>query len=79
MRALSKVESVKDSENKTIKNSQAAFARETLEEAGIYDEVVEAIGKTGADASSVKLSKTIMGMSPNEFKAFLAELQKYGK
>ena len=79
MRDLSKVGSIKDSDGETVTNSRAALAREALENAGVYDDVINAIKETGVDASSVKLNKSVIGMSAAQFKRFLAELQKYGK
>ena len=79
MRELPNIKSLKDDEGKTVKNSQAALSRLYLEQMGLYEDVVEGIGESGADPSGVKLSNTVINMTDEEFKKFLEELEKYRK
>lgn len=79
MRELPNIKSIKDEDGKTVSNSQAALSRLYLEEMGLYDNVVEGLEESGANPSGVNLSNTVIGMSDEQFRKFLKELEKYKK
>ena len=62
---------MKDEDCETIKNSRAAEVRKYLEDADLYDDVINA-----GVYEEFNLNKTIIGMTQSEFDEFYKTLQK---
>ena len=71
IRNATSIDSLKDDYGETIKNSRAAQVRKYLEDADLYDDVINA----GA-YEEFNLNKTIIGMTQSEFDEFYNSLQK---
>lgn len=65
------IDSIKDNYGETIKNSRAAEVRKYLEDADLYDDVINA-----GVYEEFNLNKTIIGMTQSEFDEFYNSLQK---
>lgn len=71
IRKATAIDSIKDNYGETIKNSRAAEVRKYLEDADLYDDVINA-----GVYEEFNLNKTIIGMTQSEFDEFYNSLQK---
>lgn len=71
IRNATTIDSLKDDSGETIKNSRAAQVRKYLEDADLYDDVINA-----GVYEEFNLNKTIIGMTQSEFDEFYNSLQK---
>ncbi len=71
IRNATSIDSLKDDYGETIKNSRAAQVRKYLEDADLYDDVINA-----GVYEEFNLNKTIIGMTQSEFDEFYNSLQK---
>lgn len=71
IRKATAIDSIKDNYGETIKNSRAAEVRKYLEDADLYNDVINA-----GVYEEFNLNKTIIGMTQSEFDEFYNSLQK---